>query len=75
MGGSEALSKYHTTKCEELHLEKHCVQIWGAQSIDIRQFDNTLFKDFVNTSKFKIITPHLPTHKQTVRPKLQTDPC
>ena len=46
MGGSEALSKYHTTKCEELHLEKHCVQIWGAQSIDIRQFDNTLFKDF-----------------------------
>ena len=46
MGGSEALSKYHTTKCEELHLEKHCVQIWGAQSTDIRQFDNTLFKDF-----------------------------
>ena len=32
-------------------------------------------KTSVNTSKFKIITPHPPTHKQTVRPKLQTDPC
>ena len=31
-------SKDHATECQEIRLEEHCVQIWGAQGIDIRQW-------------------------------------
>ena len=31
-------------------------------------------KTSMNTSGFRIITPHPPIRKQTVRPKLQIDP-
>ena len=37
VGGSGAPSKDHITKCQELRLEEDYVQVWGAQSIDIRQ--------------------------------------
>ena len=40
-----------------------------------QQFDNTLSGIFVHTSESKIITPHPPIPKQTVRLKWQTDPC
>ena len=32
-------------------------------------------KTSVNTLEFKIIIPHLPILKQTVKLKLKTDPC
>ena len=30
MGRSVTLGKYHITKCQELRLEEHCVQVWDT---------------------------------------------
>ena len=38
IGGSRTLSKYHATECKEFRLEEHCMQVWGAQSISVRQW-------------------------------------
>ena len=38
VGRSRTLGKYHTTKCQELCLEEHCMQVWGAQSISVWQW-------------------------------------
>ena len=30
VGGSRALSKDHIAECQKIHLEEHCMEVWGA---------------------------------------------